>query len=270
VSRGRKEQRHACSVTGMQQYGRMEGNSASAPLANGSVGVKAAGKTGERETNAPNSFEAPQAAEGRETNAPCQRETFENTGTRETNVSEKEAAAARGDGRPPTITEQQQRQIVATATEHTATGELPDLTHEGATISGDLGPEEIPVLVDFEVQHWIAEALEGATRATGLIIGRVASMGVHRPNLGRKEAGTLDPVASSATQAMMRAATADPLSDAQLEQIVKLALGRGSPLHRPQWAAEILPRRRLRQWSPPATIWTSGRWSLRTRVRVTP
>jgi len=50
-------------------------------------------------------------------------------------VSEKEAAAARGDGRPPTITEQQRRQRVATATEHTATGELPDPTHEGATIT---------------------------------------------------------------------------------------------------------------------------------------
>ncbi len=48
---------------------------------------------------------------------------------------EKEAAAARGDGRPPTITEQQRQQRVATATEHTATGELPDPTHEGATIT---------------------------------------------------------------------------------------------------------------------------------------
>jgi hypothetical protein len=97
-------------------------------------------------------------------------------------------------------------------------------------ISGDLGPEEITVLVDLEVQHWIAEALEGATRATGLIIGRVASMGMHRLNLGRKEAGALDPAACRATQAVMRAATADPLSDAQLEQIVKLALGKRVPI----------------------------------------
>ncbi len=71
MSRGRKEQRHACSVIGMQQYGRMESNSANTPLANGSVGVEAAGKTGERETNASNPFKAPQAAEERETNAPC-------------------------------------------------------------------------------------------------------------------------------------------------------------------------------------------------------
>jgi hypothetical protein len=57
-------------------------------------------------------------------------------------------------------------------------------TKRMGTISDDRGPEEIPVLVDFEVQHWVAEALESATRATGLIISRVASMGMHRPNLG--------------------------------------------------------------------------------------
>ncbi len=62
-------------------------------------------------------------------------------------------------------------------------------TKQIGAISDDRGPEEIPVLVDFEVQHWIAEALESTTRATGLIIGRVASMGMHRPKLGRKEAG---------------------------------------------------------------------------------
>jgi hypothetical protein len=71
----------------------MESNSPNAPSANGSVGVEAAGKAGEWETNAPNLLEAPQAAKGRETNAPCQRKTAENTGTRETNVSEKKTAA---------------------------------------------------------------------------------------------------------------------------------------------------------------------------------
>jgi hypothetical protein len=81
VSRGRKEQRHACSVIGTQQYRRMESISTNAPLANGSGGVEAVGRTGERETNASNPFKAPQAAEERETNAPCQRETAENTGT---------------------------------------------------------------------------------------------------------------------------------------------------------------------------------------------
>ncbi len=103
-------------------------------------------------------------------------------------------------------------------------------TKRMGTISDDRGPEEIPVLVDFEVQHWVAEALESATHATGLIISRVASMGMHRPDLGRQEAGALDPAASRATQAVMRAATANPLSDAQLERIVKLALGKRVPV----------------------------------------
>jgi hypothetical protein len=123
-------------MIGTQQYRRMESNSANAPLAKGSEGVEAAGKTGQRETNASNSFEAPQAAEERETNAPCQREAAENMGTRETNVSEKETAAARGDGKPPTIAEQRRRQGVATAAEYSAAGRLPDPAHEGATIMG--------------------------------------------------------------------------------------------------------------------------------------
>jgi hypothetical protein len=99
-------------------------------------------------------------------------------------------------------------------------------TQRMGAISDDRGPEEVPVLMDFEVQHWVAEALENATRATELILGRVASMGMHRPNLDQEEAGNLDTTASRATQAVMRAATAYPLSDAQLERIVKLALGK--------------------------------------------
>ncbi len=106
----------------------MESNSANAPSANGSTGAEAAGKAGERETNAPNLFKAPQAAKERETNAPCQGVTAENTGTRETNVSEKDTAAARRDGRPPAIAEQQRRQGAATA------DELPDQAQKGATI----------------------------------------------------------------------------------------------------------------------------------------
>jgi hypothetical protein len=91
----------------------MESNSANVPSTKGSTGVKAAGKAGEWETNAPNLFQAPQAAEEQETNAPCLRETAENAGTRETNMSEKGTAAARRDGGPLTIAEQQQRQEVA-------------------------------------------------------------------------------------------------------------------------------------------------------------
>jgi hypothetical protein len=99
-------------------------------------------------------------------------------------------------------------------------------TQRMGTVSDDRGPEEIPVLMDFEVQHWVAEALENATRATVLILSRVASMGMHRLNLDQEEAGDLDLTASRAAQAVMRVATAYPLSDAQLEWIVKLALGK--------------------------------------------
>jgi hypothetical protein len=427
----------------------MENNSANVPLTKGSTGIEAAGKTRERETNAPNLFKAPQAAEERETNAPCPRETAENAGTQETNVSEKDAAAARRDGGPLAIAEQQQRQEMAavskppneaqeeaaiTAVPQTAApdpgdgakagGCRPDKTdasraetpasqasrcgsasrrrclrcqltqmlkegsecfnpdevrriiqaaragpecsltaicmlddeiwlfmhafpdaddrelrahclstlleyeesmraweeakdsgeldsdgsssededeltgvellqdldppapypptdvapearsgrlewpkkvlqqtslvssfaaeielninranwdadcYEGCrklllretqrmgTVSDDRGTEEIPVLVELEVQHWVDEALENAMRATERILGRVASMGVRHPNLDQEEASDFDLTASKAAQAVMRAVTAYPLSDAQLERIVRLALGK--------------------------------------------
>jgi hypothetical protein len=45
-------------------------------------------------------------------------------------------------------------------------------------ISEDQGTEEIPVLVDLEVQRWIAEALEGATHASKLVGNRITQIGV--------------------------------------------------------------------------------------------
>ncbi len=70
------------------------------------------------------------------------------------------------------------------------------------TVSEDRGPEEIPVLVDLEVLHWIAEALEGATHASGLIGDRMAPAGECRPSHckgeSRKEAGSPDPAARRA------------------------------------------------------------------------
>jgi hypothetical protein len=88
----------------------MESNSANVPKTKGSTDTETAGKTRERETNAPDLFKAPRAAEEREANAPCLRETAKDTGTWETNVSEKEAAAVRRDGGPLTIADQQLRQ----------------------------------------------------------------------------------------------------------------------------------------------------------------
>jgi hypothetical protein len=436
-------------VTGTQQYRRMESNSANVPPTKGSTDVEAAGKTKERETNAPNLFKAPQAAEERETNAPCLRETAKDMGTRETNVSEKEAAAVRRDGGPLTTADQQLRQEASAASKppnqaqkgaatiavpQTAGpdpgdgaktgGCRPNITHisragtpasqasrggsasrrrclrrqltqmlkegsecfnpdevrriiqaaraglEGSltaicmldddislfmhafpdaddrelrahclstlleyqesmqtweeakdsgeldsdssssededeltgiellrdldppapcppadatptvrsgrlewpkkvlqqtnlvssnaaeielniiragwgadcyegcrklllretqrmgTVSDDRGPEEIPVLVELEVQQWVDEALRNAARPTERILDRVASLGVRRPDQDREEAGDFDLTDSKAAQAVMRAVTAYPLNDAQLERIVRLALGK--------------------------------------------
>jgi hypothetical protein len=94
------------------------------------------------------------------------------------------------------------------------------------TVSDDQGPEEIPVLVEFEVQQWVDEALRNAARATERILDRVASLGVRRPNQDRGEAGDFDLADSKAAQTVMRAVTAYPLNDMQLERIVRLALGK--------------------------------------------
>ncbi len=107
----------------------MESSGASVSPAGEAGHVAVASKAGERETNAPNLFKAPQAAEERETNAPRLRETAKNTGTRETNVSEKEAAAVRRDGGPLTIADQQLRQ------EALAVSEPPSQAQKEATVA---------------------------------------------------------------------------------------------------------------------------------------
>jgi hypothetical protein len=94
------------------------------------------------------------------------------------------------------------------------------------TVSDDRGPEEIPVLVELEVQQWVDEALRNAARATERILDRVASMGVRHPDQDCGEASDFDLADSKAAQVVMRAVTAYPLNDMQLEWIVKLALGK--------------------------------------------
>jgi phage FluMu protein gp41 len=49
---------------------------------------------------------------------------------------------------------------------------------------------------------------------------------VRHPDQDREEAGDFDLADSKAAQTVMRAVTAYPLNDAQLERIVKLALGK--------------------------------------------
>jgi hypothetical protein len=60
------------------------------------------------------------------------------------------------------------------------------------TVSDDRGTEEIPVLMELEIQHWVDEALENATRATEHILGRAASTGVRLPSLDQEEASDFD------------------------------------------------------------------------------
>jgi hypothetical protein len=97
-------------------------------------------------------------------------------------------------------------------------------TQRMGTVSDDRGPEEI--LVEPEVQQWVDEALRNAARATERILDRVASLGVRRPDQDCGEAGDFDLADSKAAQTVMRAVTAYPLNDMQLERIVRLALGK--------------------------------------------
>jgi hypothetical protein len=110
VSRGRKEQRHACSVIGTRQYGGMENSGMNASPANGTERVVVAEKAGERETNASEWLTAPEAAGRRETKEPCPMETAGSMGARETNVPEERSAAVRRDGEPLANTAKRRRQ----------------------------------------------------------------------------------------------------------------------------------------------------------------
>ncbi len=84
------------------------------------------------------------------------------------------------------------------------------------------------------MQHWIAEALEGATHASELVEDRITQIGVRCTTLGRKriqnESGDPSPAARKAWQAVLDAARGDPLSDSQLERVVRLTLGKRAPV----------------------------------------
>ncbi len=118
MSRGRKEERHACNVIGTCSNGAMESSCASALLLRELENMEAARETRERETNASNLLAAPEAAGRRETNAPCLKETAKSTGARETNVPEERSAAIRRDGEPLTSTAKKRRQKEAAANRH--------------------------------------------------------------------------------------------------------------------------------------------------------
>jgi hypothetical protein len=86
------------------------------------------------------------------------------------------------------------------------------------------------------------QALRNAALATERILDRVASLGVHHPYQDREEAGDFDLTDSKAAQAVMRAVTAYPLNDAQLERIVRLALGKRVLEESTATAGRYLPR----------------------------
>ncbi len=100
-------------------------------------------------------------------------------------------------------------------------------------ISENRGAEEIPVLVDWEVQRWIAEALEGEKQASELVGDRITQIGVQCTTRDRKrsrnESGGSSPAARKARQAVLDAARGDPISDSQLERLVRLTLGKRAP-----------------------------------------
>jgi hypothetical protein len=108
-------------------------------------------------------------------------------------------------------------------------------TQRMGAVSDDRGSEEIPDLVELEVQHWVDEA-------TVRILARVASMGVRHPSLDQEEVSDFDLATSRAAQTVMRAVTAYPLSDAQLERVVKLALGKRILAASTTTASENLPQ----------------------------
>jgi hypothetical protein len=119
-------QRHACSMTGTQQYRRMEKSSMNASPAKEAESVGAAEEDGERETNASGPLTAPEAAGRRETKEPCSVETAKSRGAQETNVPEERSAAVRRDGEPLANTAKRRRQKEAAADERqVATGEQP-------------------------------------------------------------------------------------------------------------------------------------------------
>jgi hypothetical protein len=88
------------------------------------------------------------------------------------------------------------------------------------------GAEEIPVLVDWEVQRWIAEALEGAKRTSSLAGDRIAQIGAQCTSRdgrrGRDKQSGPSAAARKARQAVLDATRVD----SQLERLVRLALGK--------------------------------------------
>ncbi len=83
------------------------------------------------------------------------------------------------------------------------------------------------------MQHWIAEALEGATHASELVGDRITQICEQCTTRGgkrsRDEPSDPSPAARKARHAVLDSATGDPLSVSQLESLVRLTLGKKAP-----------------------------------------
>ena len=127
------------------------------------------------------------------------------------------------------------------------------------TISEDRGPEEIPVLVELEVQQWVDEALRNTARATKRILDRVASMGVRRPDQDCGEASDFDLADSKAAQVV-------PSRSRMVTPLAPWSLHDGSRTRRrtspPAWSEG---RRRL--WPPKWPPWGGPRLLLQSSAR---
>ncbi len=89
-------------------------------------------------------------------------------------------------------------------------------------IFADRGTKNISVLVDQRAQQWVDEALEKARLASTLVEDRVAEISLRRTN--PDEAGQdscSGPAAKRARRAVLDAAESEPLSDSQMEQLLR-------------------------------------------------
>jgi hypothetical protein len=91
-------------------------------------------------------------------------------------------------------------------------------------IFADRGTKNISVLVDQRAQQWLAEALEKARHASTLVGDCIAEIGVRNPDEAGQDRCCSGPAAEQARRAVLDAAESEPLSDSQMERLLRAAL----------------------------------------------
>jgi len=89
-------------------------------------------------------------------------------------------------------------------------------------IFADRGTKNISVLVDQRTQQWVDEALEKARLASTLVEDRVAEIGLNPDEAGQDSCS--GPGAERARRAVLDDAESEPLSDSQMERLLRAAL----------------------------------------------